>query len=187
MCAYDIFESSRNSKLLLNETYFWTDTIKDWDKILLQDKYKKIILDSLQELVSRGQIAVYGFVIMPNHVHLLWKMLSLNGQEMPHASFNKYTAHRILEDVKSTNAKRLKKFRVEEKERMYRIWQRDPLAIHMDSTDKLEQKLTYIHNYPLQEHWDLVQYPEDYVWSSSKFYETGEDDFGFITHYKEDF
>jgi len=28
-------------------------------------------------------------------------------------------------------------------------------------------------------------YPEDYKYSSAKFYETGVDDFGLLTHYKE--
>jgi putative transposase len=26
-------------------------------------------------------------------------------------------------------------------------------------------------------------YPEDYKWSSAKFYATGVDDFGFLTHF----
>jgi len=34
----------RNSRILLNEVYFWTDTVKDWKKLLLLEKYKRIIL-----------------------------------------------------------------------------------------------------------------------------------------------
>ena len=30
----------RNSKMLLGEVYFWTDTIKDWKKLLDDDLYK---------------------------------------------------------------------------------------------------------------------------------------------------
>ena len=36
----------RNSKMILNEVYFWTDTIKDWKLLLDQDKFKNIIVDS---------------------------------------------------------------------------------------------------------------------------------------------
>ncbi len=53
----------------------------------------------------------------------------------------------------------------------------------MDTRDKVEQKLEYIHLNPLNERWNLSDRPEDYKWSSAKFYETGQDDFGFITHY----
>lgn len=76
---------------------------------------------------------------------------------------------------------------MDEKERQYRIWQRDPLAILMDSRKKVEQKIEYIHLNPLQEHWNLADRPENYRWSSAKFYETGEDEFGILTHYREQF
>jgi REP element-mobilizing transposase RayT len=69
---------ARNSLLELNEVYFWTLTIYEWKKLLEQDKYKTIIIDSLQKLVMNKMISVYGFVIMPNHIHLIVELLSLN-------------------------------------------------------------------------------------------------------------
>jgi hypothetical protein len=38
---------------------------------------------------------------------------------------------------------------------------------------------------PLQEKWNLVQEPEEYVYSSAQFYLTGEDAFGLFTDYRE--
>ncbi len=61
----------RNSKMLLNEVYFWTDTIKNWNGLLKDDVYKNIVIDCWRELVKRKKIVVYGFVIMPNHLHIL--------------------------------------------------------------------------------------------------------------------
>ncbi|MDP4284346.1 MAG: hypothetical protein Q8891_07985 [Bacteroidota bacterium] len=40
-------------------------------------------------------------------------------------------------------------------------------------------------NNPIKDPWNLVVYPEDYKYSSAKFYETGMDKFGIIAHYKE--
>ena len=80
-----MFESQRNSRMQLQEVYFWTNTIKDWKKLLKPDKYKHIIIKQLQWLVQQKKIAVYGYVIMPNHLHFIWKMLQMNGKEMPHA------------------------------------------------------------------------------------------------------
>jgi putative transposase len=57
----------------------------------------------------------------------------------------------------------------------------------MDSVLKMEQKLNYVHNNPLQVHWNLASSPKDYKWSSASFYETGQDDFGFLTDYRERF
>ena len=94
----------RNSRMCLNEVYFWTVTIKDWKHLLKPDKYKKLIINELLKLVERKLIKVYAFVIMPNHIHLVWEMLQLNGKEMPNASFNKSTSHEILKDLKKESS-----------------------------------------------------------------------------------
>ena len=97
----DIFKQQRNSTLFLNEVYFWTDTIKDWKNIFLNDDFKLIIINSLKELVMRDKIVIYAYVIMPNHIHLVWEMKTMNGKEMPHASFNKFTAHQFQKKNKT--------------------------------------------------------------------------------------
>jgi putative transposase len=169
----------------LNELYFWTSTIKDWINLLTDDKYKFLIINTLKDLVEKKQIIVYGYVIMPNHLHLLWELTSLNGKEMPHASFNKATAHEIVKDLKADDTNLLATLKVEDKERSYRVWQRDPLAVTMDTIKKFEQKLDYVHDNPLVEKWSLAKFPEDYRWSSASFYERGIDEFKFLTHYKD--
>ena len=183
----DLFKHVRNSAMELGEVYFWTSTVKDWKLLLKPDKYKNLIIDQLKSQVDKGQICVYGFVIMPNHIHILWELIEMNGKEMPHASFNKATAHDLVKDLKTHHVSVLEHFRVNGKDRSFRIWQRDPLAVLMDSRSKLEQKLDYIHHNPLQERWNLANKPEDYYWSSASFYETGIDPFGFLTHYREYF
>ena len=78
---------------------------------------------------------VYGLVIIPNHlhvVHVVWEMKESNGKEMLHASFNKYTSHMILKDLKTSHPDVLPCFKVDDPERSHRIWQHDPLAV-MDS------------------------------------------------------
>lgn len=171
----------------LGEVYFWTSTIKDWKQLLKKDDFKQLIIDCLDELVKKRLIIVYAFVIMPNHIHLVWEAIAKNGNEMPHASFNKKTAHLLVKDLKLNDPKALLHFKVSEKEREYRVWQRDALAILMDSRTKVEQKIDYIHLNPLQERWNLTDRPENYKWSSASFYEEGIDCFGFITHYLERF
>ncbi len=52
----------------------------------------------------------------------------------------------------------------------------------MDSKTKFEQKLDYLHNNPLQERCDLVNYPEEYKWSSAEFYLEEQERFGILTH-----
>ncbi|HEV7380281.1 MAG TPA: transposase [Dyadobacter sp.] len=177
----------KNSRMTFDQVYFWTDTIKDWKHLLKQDKYKELIISTWQELVRRGTITIYSYVIMPNHLHVIWEMKEPNGKEMGHASFNKFISHMILKDLRQNHPDVLPHFKVNDTERSYRFWQRDPLAVLMDSKHKVEQKINYIHNNPLQEKWNLALYPELYRWSSAEFYESGRDEFEILTHYGERF
>ena len=148
---------------------------------------QQLVTEILRDLVSKEFVKVYGFVVMPNHVHILWELQAMNGREMPHASFNKATAHQIVKDLKANHPLVLAHFKVDEKERQFRIWQRDPLAVVMDNKRKFEQKLNYIHNNPLAERWNLAKTPHDYFCSSASYYEKGIDHFSFLTHYQERF
>ncbi|GAB3796012.1 transposase [Spirosoma humi] len=169
------------------QVYFWTNTIRNWKRLLGPDKYKQIIIDCWCELARRDTIVVYAFVIMPNHIHAVWEMRDVNGKETPLASFNKFTSHQFLADLKAYHPQVLAFFRVNEGKRQHQFWQRDPLAVLMDSSQKVLQKIDYIHNNPLQEHWNLAIRPEEYYWSSAQFYKTGDRTFSFLTHYKERF
>lgn len=183
----DYFKPNRNSHMEFDQVYFWTDTVKDWKTIFLSDELRRIILSSLNELVKRDLVFIYAFVIMPNHIHLIWEMKEMNGKETPVASFNKYTSHAISKSLKEHNPNLLESFLVDELDRKIRVWQRDPLAILLDSIKKVEQKIEYIHLNPLQPHWNLCIRPEEYSWSSAEFYEKGIDRFGFLTDYRDRF
>ena len=63
----------RKSYTAINKIYFWTATIHKWMPLLESDLYKQIIVDSLKYLSDKGLITVYAFVIMPNHIHLIWQ------------------------------------------------------------------------------------------------------------------
>jgi hypothetical protein len=50
----------------------------------------------------------------------------------------------------------------------------------------LVQKLDYVHLNPIQPHWLLSNHPAEYRFSSASFYEQQVDEFGILTHFKED-
>lgn len=83
----------RKSYIEVGGTYFWTATINNWQRLLQADEYKQVIVDSLEYLNNRGKIDVFAFVIMPNHIHLIWRLNENNGKETAQGSFLKYTAH----------------------------------------------------------------------------------------------
>ena len=162
---------------------FFTATILDWKKLLAPDKYKDLIVNSLRFLVEQKRIELYGFVIMPNHIHVLWLILPPHKREAIQRDFLKFTAQKIKKDLKENHLQVLTHFKVGGSDRKYQFWQRNPLSIYCYSDQMIEQKLTYIHDNPTQDKWQLVSLPEQYIYSSAKFYIENQDEFGFITHY----
>ena len=162
---------------------FFTATILEWKPLLNKDNYKDIVVSSLQFLVENKRVAVYGFVIMPNHIHLIWQIAEGHKRENVQRDFLKYTAQQIKMDLERRDKALLEQFRVAAKDRMYQIWERNPLSIDMYSEKVLLQKLEYIHHNPLQEKWSLSKDAESYKYSSASFYHTGKSEWSFLSHY----
>ena len=181
------YKGHRNSYTELNEVYFWTITINKWQHLLKQDENKMIIINSLQWLVQKELVKIYGYVIMPNHIHLMWEQLAMNGKEFPKNSFEKFTAKTLVSNMKAGHDINLKNYSVTATDRQYNIWLRDPLAIKVFSRDMASQKLDYMHLNPMQSHWLLCNNPVDYRFSSAIFYEQNVDEFGLLTHFGEVF
>jgi putative transposase len=168
-----------------HDCYFYTESICNFRHLLEDDELKLIVVNSWKNIVDRGLAAIYGYVIMPNHIHLLWNMLQPNGKESVGSSFAKFTAHQFKKYLSATNLIALQNFVSSKRDRQYQFWKRDPLAIPMSTEQIFLQKLAYIHNNPVQEKWKLCQNPEEYRWSSARFYAEGVDEFGILTHFRE--
>ncbi|EMR02997.1 transposase [Cesiribacter andamanensis] len=169
-----------------NHISFYTATILGWKQLLKPDKYKNIAVESLRFLVLEKRVKLYGFVIMPNHIHLLWRMLPDWRLESVQRDFMKYTSQMIKLDLRTHHPLVLEKFYVGLKDRQYQFWQRNSLSKVLSSRYMVEQKLNYIHNNPVQGKWLLADSPLGYTYSSVRFYEEGDKTYDFLTHYLED-
>ena len=162
---------------------FFTATILEWKHLLIQDKYKAIIANSLEYLTQQKRVRVYGFVIMSNHIHIIWQCMPNHKPKEIQLSFMKFTAQMIIKDLRNNHPQVLADFRVDAKDRKYQIWERNPLSIEIRSIETLEEKLNYIHNNPVKANLCLL--PEDYCFSSSAFYFAADKNtWNFIDHYR---
>jgi len=169
--------------MITEHPQFFTATILEWKHLLKPDKYKDIVVGSLRFLVQNERIFLYGFVVMPNHIHVIWQMREhIKGADVQR-DFLKYTAQQIKFDLQQNHPAVLERFRVKVKDRSYQIWEHRPLSVPLWSDKILEQKLDYIHRNPVQEKWQLADLPENYFYSSARYYLLNVDDWGFITHY----
>jgi hypothetical protein len=93
----------------------------------------------------------------------------------------KFTAQQLKRSLIKNDIEALSVFKVNKYDREYQIWKREPLSIELISEDLFKQKLEYIHYNPVKA--GLCKVPEDYYFSSAKFYEDGTNGFGMLKHY----
>jgi len=159
---------------------FFTATILEWKHLLKDDGYKDIIINSLRFLKEEKSIVIYGYVIMPNHIHLIWQIQDGFKRENVQMRFMKFTAQQMKFKLQKEDPLALEQFRVNAKDREFQLWERNPLSVDLWTGAVFDQKLDYIHYNPTQEKWRLVEFPEQYRYSSAGYYFNGIDEFGLI-------
>ena len=162
------------------DLYFFTATILEWKPLLRFDIYKDIIISSLKYLSDKERIKVFAYVIMPNHIHLVWQIVPDNNYSDIRRDFLKFTSQAIKRDLNKNHPELLKEFYTGAKDRVYQLWERNPLSIELVSQSVLEQKINYIHRNPIVPKWGLATELTDYRYSSARFYYEGKDEFGLV-------
>lgn len=157
-------------------TNFITTTIVKFAPIFRNEVLARIVLDKIKAFSDHLAIQIHGYVIMPNHLHLLLTI----GQEA--SSLSKF-----MERMKEYSAKEIIKWCLDNNEvswialfstaakntkegHKYQVWQKRFDNVVIKKQEDLLVKLNYIHNNPLQERWRLCERIEDYRFSSAKFY-----------------
>jgi len=107
----------------------------------------------LEATRRRYEFVVAGYVLMPEHVHLL--------VNEPHIA----TLATVIQVLKQTTSRKLKQ--PEDPQ----FWQRRYYDFPVHGEAKRIEKLRYMHRNPVQR--GLVAKPEDWPWSSFRHYATG--------------
>ena len=136
-------------------------------RFLEPDRAKEIVLETLQEYLISYRGKCSGFVVMPNHVHVI--LFGDDGYDLP----------RFLQFWKKTSSYRIGQFYREYME-TYRefcpnncpIWQPRYYDFNIESEAKHNEKLDYIHANPVVA--ELCESGLDWHWSSARFYELNE-------------
>jgi REP element-mobilizing transposase RayT len=162
---------------------FLTATILKWQKLLGDDSLKQVIVNSLQWLTKENRCKVYVFVIMPNHIHLLWQIEDTYKRKEVQGALFSHTAHEFQKILRERKSDIVNNYFVNYKDRSYQFWQRNPMVKECQTEYFFLQKMNYIHWNPCQPHWNLASCPEEYPWSSASYYEKNNNRFEWLTHY----
>ena len=167
-----------------HHTQFITITNLNWLPILNNVHHKQIIIEALKTRVEKNQVTIYAFVIMPNHLHIIWQLHDGIIKKDFQRDFLKFTARSILRFMKMNDDPMLGLLKVTAPDRHYQVWERNSLSIDIYSEKILLQKIKYLHNNPVHPKWKLAGFAENYFYSSARFYETGVNEFGWLTHFR---
>jgi len=118
-----------------------------------------LLLDALEKIRQDYSLRIYGYVGMPEHVHLLVSEPEL-------VTLSLATAVQALKLSVVRRARHVDGSPVE------RLWQRRYYDHNVRSYTSFLGKLRYLHNNPVKR--GLVQRPEDWRWSSARHYLSGE-------------
>lgn len=135
-----------------NRAYFLTTVTKDRIEVFKDPKNCKILLVTIEYFKLILDYKLYGFCIMPEHLHLVIH------------PFGKYNPSFIMKMLKGSFARKLNKINGLEG----KIWQKGFYDECILSSYELLKKLEYMHNNPLR--INLVSSPEEYAYSSFNYY-----------------
>ncbi len=144
--------------------------------LLSRDRTRLWMIESIESARQNRQFALWAFVLMPEHVHLIvhpqkfgydvaWFLKSI---KQPVSR----KAHAWLAENDSPWLDRLT-FVQNDGRRIFRFWQAGPgYDRNIDHPDPLRTMIEYIHNNPVRR--GLVLKAADWEWSSASWYEKGE-------------
>lgn len=145
--------------------YYLTSVAKDRLSVFRTDEIKRITCAGLDEARRSGGFALYAYVIMPDHLHVVTDSVLSPSRTLQF--INGITGHRIIDYLKeSDHETSLKKLRHESRRRRYShsVWDHHPDARLLFTESMLMQRVHYTHQNPVRA--GLVMRAEDYRWSS---------------------
>jgi hypothetical protein len=162
---------TRTRYRLIEETrpHFLTCTVVAWLPVFNRPEAVEIILDSWRYL-QRESMALYGYVILDDHLHMI-----AGGPDLSRmiARFKSFTARRIIdlltERGASTLLEQLQYYKLCHKvDQDHQLWQEGSHPQAILEAEMMLQKLEYMHNNPKRR--GFIDEPVHWRYSSARNY-----------------
>ncbi len=159
-----------------DNAYFPTLTGVDWIDVFTGKNHKLKIVESLKYCQKNKGLTIFGWCLMPSHLHLIVRADGEPTLSEIIRDFKKFTNKEIIKQIIEQPESRrewiLNRFEYAGRDlkriKNYKFWQDGNHAEQIFSKDFFYQKLQYIHNNPVADM--IVQKPEDYLFSSARNY-----------------
>ena len=144
--------------------------------VFASERFCRAFVQRLEEVRQEGHFRLVGWVLMPDHFHLLLRPEPAVIVPLIMKGLKEETAKRILRTLRENLPHRwcrkmLARMQLPptvHDESHYRLWQRRFYPFNIFTEKKLQEKLDYMHNNPVTR--GLVSSPGEWPWSSWRFY-----------------
>ena len=160
--------------------YFISFATVNWIDVFTRVEYFDIVIESLDFCRKNKGMEIYGYCIMPSHVHLIFRSENEDPSGLIR-DFKGFTSRKLLKAIEEHSQESRKEWMLElfkkagEKNsnvKNRQFWQQNNHPIEIWSLKVFEQKLNYVHQNPVES--GFVTNPIDWKYSSAKNY--GDDD-----------
>ena len=169
---------SRKYKIRDQEAvHFVTFTVIQWLDVFVRAEYRDIFLESIRYCQKHKGLEVYAYCIMSSHVHMIIARHGSQQLEDVIRDIKKFTSFKIIEAIQSNPQESRRELLMWLFEKAgtsnpnntrYQFWQQHSHPIELNTEEKLNQRLDYIHNNPVAA--GIVRFPEQYLYSSAGNY-----------------
>jgi REP element-mobilizing transposase RayT len=156
--------------------YFISFATVYWIDVFTRVDYFETIIESLDFCRKNKGMEIYGYCIMPSHIHLIFRS-SLGDPTGLIRDFKGFTSRKMLKIIEENPQESRKEwmlwmFDIAGKKnsniKLRQFWQQNNKPIEIWSLKVFEQKLNYIHHNPIES--GFVTDPIDWKYSSARNY-----------------
>ncbi|MDH5511441.1 MAG: transposase [Nitrospinota bacterium] len=99
----------------MRNTYFITSTVNGWIPLFHRPEYAQVVLDSLAFVIAEERIMLHGYVIMPNHLHVILSIAEKYDLSSFLRDFHKFTSQQIIKIMRNEASGLLDRLAVKKK------------------------------------------------------------------------
>lgn len=156
--------------------YFISFATVNWIDVFTRDIYFSVVTESLDYCRKNKGMEIYGYCIMPSHVHLIFRSSEADPSGLIR-DFKGFTSRKLLKTIEENPQESRKEWMLWMFERAgtknsnvahRQFWQQHNNPIEIWSLKVFEQKLNYMHNNPVES--GFVTDPIDWKYSSARNY-----------------
>jgi len=138
--------------------YFTTSTVVAWADIFTRDLYRDILLDSIRFCQRNQGLQVHAWVLMTNHLHLIYSCIGQQAPAMVLKNIKSFTAIKLIDAIINNPKESRKEYLLQVLEAegkksssnyRFKFWEHENHPVMLDNEMICNQKLQYLHWNPV--------------------------------------